>query len=130
MQRLLVLALALAPAALLHGSTNFAPLRVEVRHVASGPAGTTLEWDAPPADGWRLAVESREALADGAWTVAPGGGDLATNRYTDPRPATAERFYRLVPAAPVVARGRVVAVELLRTYSLPELQFIFFMAGV
>lgn len=129
-QRLLTLAFALIPSALVHGSTNFAPLRIEVRHVAAGPAGAALEWDAPPADGWRVRVESRDALGAGAWGIAPGGDALATNRYTDPRPATAGRFYRLVPVAPEVARGRVVAAELLRAYSVFELQFIFQLAGV
>ncbi|MFN0066301.1 MAG: alpha/beta hydrolase family protein [Limisphaerales bacterium] len=129
MRRLLMYGLVLLAGAA-RASTNFVPVAVEFTRVTAGPAGTVLEWNAPPGAGWLMEVESRDSLAGGAWAVAPNGGELATNRYVDPRPSAGERFYRLTPLALPAARGRVINTTLLKTYPRSELQLIFLFAGI
>lgn len=91
--------------------------------------GVALEWS--PGDTSSYTVQWRDQLGDGLWLAAPAPfpWPLATNRWVDARPVEATRFYRVLAVTPA-ERGKILSTNLLGSYSVATLQFVFQLGGV
>lgn len=94
------------------------------------PNGLQLEWQGEMADR-AFTVQTRDRLSGGLWVAAPSETPwpLRSNRWVDPRPAGAMRFYRVLAVTPA-ERGKVLAVSELGQYTKAQLNFLFQLAGI